>query len=314
MFCPVIRIAFWALVAIDLGGILLWFLLGLAAAGSARTSPVQVVVLLVVLPGLCLAAAVLLYLRGPGPGWRAAGFLLAALPILLLLAARGRALAQFRAGLNAKGEQTFFQAAPHRDIAEAIAGNDSATIATLAPGTDLDRTGLGGMTLLALAMRQLRSAPDRIEPVRALLAAGANPNQAAQSELPLGVALQVEARTGPAVVEMLLDAGADPNREDEFGTPVFFTATGVSASAETLALLLSRGADPDRQARNGQTALISAALTHNWAAARVLLAHGANPDLGRTLSQQSFREVVLAQVSVQDSNLAAVRAMLERRP
>lgn len=309
-----IRLAFWALVVLDLLGILLWFLLGLAAAGSARTSPFQVAFLLLVLPGICIALAILLFLRAPGPGWRAVGFLLAAAPLLLLVGSRVAAEAQFRGGLNAAGQQTFFRSGPRREIAEAIARNDAATVTALAPGVDLDAQGAAGMTLLAIAMRQLRTAPERIEPLRALLAAGADPNQSAQSELPLAVALQVERRSGPEPVRLLLEAGADPNRPDDFGRPAFFGATGHSSTPATLALLLDRGAEVNRQSRDGQTALLSASLTLNWAAARVLLERGADPDLGRNVNGQSFREVVMAQDPGTDTNLAAVRTLLERRP
>lgn len=45
-----LTLVFWSLVALDLTGVLLWFLLGLAAAGSARTSPAAVTILLLVLP------------------------------------------------------------------------------------------------------------------------------------------------------------------------------------------------------------------------------------------------------------------------
>jgi len=74
----VIAPIFWGLVVLDLAGVLLWFTLGLAAAGSAGTSPVRVVLLLLVLPLLLLGLVTLLYLRGGAPGWRLLAVLLAA--------------------------------------------------------------------------------------------------------------------------------------------------------------------------------------------------------------------------------------------
>src|SRR4051794_32344843 len=50
------------------------------------------------------------------------------------------------------------------------------------------------------------------------------------------------------VVELLLDAGADPNEtfENEYGAmPVLYGAAGIAHDPETTRLLLDRGADPD---------------------------------------------------------------------
>src|SRR5829696_66918 len=63
----VMRVAFWGLVALDLLGILLLFVLGLAAAGSSRTSPVQVALVLLVLPSIPLVASVVLFVRATSP-------------------------------------------------------------------------------------------------------------------------------------------------------------------------------------------------------------------------------------------------------
>jgi len=57
------RLVFWGLVALDLLAVLLLFVVGLAAAGSSRTSPVQVTLLLLLLPCIPLAAAVVLAAR-----------------------------------------------------------------------------------------------------------------------------------------------------------------------------------------------------------------------------------------------------------
>ena len=50
------------------------------------------------------------------------------------------------------------------------------------------------------------------------------------------------------VVELLLDAGADPNEtfDNEYGAmPVLYGAAGVAHDPETTRLLLDRGANPD---------------------------------------------------------------------
>lgn len=87
-----LKLAFCALVAIEAAGIGLLFLFGLAAAGSTRSNPLQVAVVLLVLPALPLAGSVLLFTRSTTPGWRLAA-LLAAAPLLILASASAYARA-----------------------------------------------------------------------------------------------------------------------------------------------------------------------------------------------------------------------------
>jgi hypothetical protein len=287
-----LRVVFWGLVALDLGGILLWFTLGLAAAGSSRTSPTLVALLLFVLPCALLGVAILLFVRATTPGPRLVGLLLAAAPLVILVSARAIAEVQMRANTNASGEMTFFRAGPMRELAEAIARNDAPAVSALVPKVDVNATGLEDVTPLLLAVRQLRRTPERHEVLRVLLDAGADPNRGAQYEYPLAIAIQVSGRSGPEPVRLLLDAGADADLMTSTGEPVWFTATGQSASPEALALLLDRGADVHATGRNGSTALFSAANASNWKAVLVLLQHGADWRKGRSLSGQSFDQLV----------------------
>src|SRR6187397_628296 len=137
------RLVFWGLVALDLLGILLLFVLGLAAAGSSRTSSVQVTLLL--LPGIPLAAAVVLFLRSTSPVGRVVALLLAAAPLLIVVSARAITEVQFRANTNERGELTFFRSGPMREVAEAIARNDSRTVESLISKVDVNATGLSDM-------------------------------------------------------------------------------------------------------------------------------------------------------------------------
>ena len=109
-----LRLAFWGLVALDLLGVLLLFVLGLAAAGSSKTSPMQVALMLLVLPCIAIAAAVALFVRSASPAGRFVALLLAAAPVLILFSARAMALVQLRANTNARGEMTFFRSGPLR--------------------------------------------------------------------------------------------------------------------------------------------------------------------------------------------------------
>ncbi len=309
-----IKIIFWCLVALDVLGVLLLFLLGLAAAGSAKTSPVQVVLLLLVLPSLPLVASVVLFVRAPSPGWRLLAFLLAAAPLLVAISLRVIAEAQLRANTNAQGELTFFRTGPMRELAEAIARNDARTVAALLSTIDVNQAGFSDMTPLMLAMRQLRRTPDQQDVLGMLLEAGADPNTGAQSEFPLMIAIQLAGKTGPGPVKALLDAGANPNQVTEFGDPVHFSATGQSAGLETLAMLLDHGADLSFVGPNGQTVLFAAAATRNWKAALLLLERGADWTRGQSVDGMSFRSLVdRYAASDQDGDLAAVRQFLQRQ-
>lgn len=310
-----IRVLFWGLVAIDLLGVGLFFLLGLAAAGSARTNPLQVALVMLVLPCIPLVASVVLFVRATSPAMRVLALAIAAAPLLIAVSSRAIAEVQFRANTNEHGELTFFRAGPMREIAEAIARNDAVTVASLVPTVDVNETGFSDMTLLMLAMRQLRQTPDRQEVLRLLLEAGADPDKGAQSELPLSIALQLVAKAGPGPAKALLDAGANPNLANDFGEPVWFAATGQSSSVETLAMLLDRGADVNFVGRNGQTALFSAATTRNWKVALHLLEKGADWKLGKSVNGQDFRSLIdsYAGESDPDGSLAAVRRHLQQR-
>lgn len=308
------KIVFWGLVVVDALGIALFFLLGLAAAGSSRTSPLQVALVLLVLPASLLAGAVVLFLKAGSPGLRLLAILVAATPLAVAISARTIAQIQYNSSTNAAGEMTFFRAGPMREISEAITRNDTGTVSALVRKVDVNRAGLDGMSLLGLAMRQLRETPDRQQVLRLLLEAGANPNHAAQYELPLSVAIQLAGRAGPAPVRLLLDAGANPNLPDSFGQPVYFSATGQSAGSETLVMLLDRGADANAMTANGGTSLFAAATTRNWKAALLLLQRGADWKQGKSVNGLDFMSLVESYAGqADDSELAAVLQFIRQR-
>ena len=307
-----LRVAFWGLVVLDLLGILLLFILGLAAAGSSKTSPAQVSLVLLVLPCLLLGASVVLFLRAASPVGRIVALLLAASPLVILVSARTIAEVQLRLNTNESGELTFFRSGPMREIAEAIARNDARTVASLVPKVNVNETGLSDMTLLLLAARQLRETPTQHEVLRVLLAAGADPNKAAQYELPLAIAIQQSGKSGIEPVKMMLDAGANPNLKTTFGDPVFYDAVGVSSSLETLALLIDRGADVNLMGHDESNALINAAMVRNWKAVLLLLDRGADWRRGKSVNGLPFKNLVDGESGSQgdDSAYVAVRQRL----
>lgn len=312
---PLLKLAFWALVAIDALGIGLLFLLGLAAAGSTKSNPLQVALVLLVLPGIPLLGAVLLFTRTTSSSLRLLALLLAAAPLLIAVAARTAAQVNLAQSLNEDGEMTWYRSGPLREIAEAILRNDAATVARLAPTVDVNKKGAAGMTLLVLALRQLDEHPQDLAVLEALMTGKPDPNLAGQYEHPLELAIGSSGASGVKPVLWLLDAGAKPNLENNFGDPVFFLATGVAASPDVLPLLIARGADINTLSRQGETLLISAAMMRRWKTALVLLQNGADPSLGRNVSGLTFPQIVDSEGGHDDpdGSRAAVNHFLQQR-
>ena len=101
------KFLFWLLVTCDTLVLLLFFVLGLAAAPSSRTSPFAVAAYMFVVPGLILATAVLLFTRNSSPLGRSAGVLLAAAPVLVLVLMRTAASVQLKQSQNAQGDLVY---------------------------------------------------------------------------------------------------------------------------------------------------------------------------------------------------------------
>ncbi|HKA87126.1 MAG TPA: ankyrin repeat domain-containing protein [Haliangiales bacterium] len=108
----------------------------------------------------------------------------------------------------------------------------------------------------------------------ALLAAGADPNAVAASGLTPLMAAAARDDSG-AVVPLLLERGADPNRGGGGTWAVILAGGGDPVS---LAALVDRGADPRAATPGGYTALHAAAKANATANARLLLARGADPN------------------------------------
>jgi len=310
-----IKLVFWGLVALDTAGIGLLFVLGLAAAGSAKTNPLMVALYLLVLPGIPLVLSVLLFMKAGSPMMRGLAFLLVAAPLLILAGTKAYSDAQLAANMNEKGELTFFRAGPSREIAEAIRRNDAATVAALLPTVDVNAEGLQETTLLIAALRQLRETPTQHDVLRLLLAAKADPNKGTAYERPLEMALQTAAKGGPAPARMLLEAGANPNTLNSSGTPVFFTAAGNGIAPEVMTMLIEHGADLSAKGNRGTGGvLFYAADARDWPLVMMLLQRGVDWREGRTLSGQTFREMLEANASwaSADSGFAEVMALVKK--
>ncbi|NEB55664.1 ankyrin repeat domain-containing protein [Streptomyces griseus] len=161
---------------------------------------------------------------------------------------------------------------PIRDelrLFDALYEDENAVVGALRSGASAESSDEEGTTALYLA-----SVQDRLEAVRLLLAAGADPNRASgpeASDLPLcGAACGGHTE----VVEALLSAGARPDLREEFGFTALRWAVGLG-HAGTVEVLLSRGADPLLPGPQGESMLVLAAQRGSRRTVRALLAHGA---------------------------------------
>ena len=281
-----IKVLFWLLVAVDLGAMGLFLLLGLAAAGPSHTNPLSVVWWMAILPGMVLGVAVLLFVFGNSWLWRGPAFLIAAAPLLVLVVGDTTSTMKLNTFKDKDGKMASFAGGAMQELEKAIIRNDAAAVGTMAKGTDLNQTGIGGSGVLVFALRQLGKTGGPPDVLRALLAAGANPNPKV-GERPLAVALQVSQKAGVEPVKLLLAAKADPNARRQFGEPVFFAGVGMGVDPAALPLLLEGGADLSARSTGGKDLLATAAMIRNWAAALVLLQRGV-----RAADETRFREQV----------------------
>ena len=145
----------------------------------------------------------------------------------------------------------------------------------------------------------------RLEIIRLLLQAGADPNAAVRYRrmTPLICAAN-HAMTG--AVQLLLQAGADPNTADvSRSTALLCAAHGNSKHTGAVRLLLQAGADVNAANVNGQTPLMAAARNGHIEALRLLLEAGADVGAANAKGQTALMS------AAQNGHLEAVRLLLE---
>lgn len=314
----IVKLLFWLLMAGNLAVLGLFFVLGLAAAPSSRTSPLAVAAFMLVVPGLLLAATTALFMFAKSQHWRTVAVALAATPLLLAVGAGvwGRLDLKSYLDPSAPGGYANYRAGPLRELEAAVLRHDAAAVAALAPQVSkaqLSTAGRDSSPILVVALRALSEKPAQPEVLRTLLQAGADPN-AGTYDMPLSWAILISPKTGPEPVQLLLQAGANPNLQLGGSEPAYFAATAKNVDLAMLRALLDRGADVKARTSSGGNALTHAASARNWRAALLLLERGAPWQGTRSPMGLDFRGQVEAHLRENrgDADAQAVLAFLDR--
>lgn len=232
-----LKVLFWLFVALDIGALGLMFVLGLAAAGPSKTSPLAVVFAMLVVPGVLLAGAILLHVRTQSALLHLLAFVIVSAPISLLVI--GRIVGEFTARSNPGG--IWGESKLTRALRELE--KDPQQLATvrqlLSEGADPNEKGEEMPLVLAIyAVRHVGQ-----EPVELLLERGVDPNRQDQFGRPCWFAATGKS-VDIAVLKLLLERGADPKVLGRDGRSGVWDALACENWPAAL-LLVERGSPTD---------------------------------------------------------------------
>lgn len=233
----ILKALFWLFVALDVAGLGLLFVLGLAAAGPSKTSPLAVVFAMLVVPGVLLGGAILLHLRAQSAVLQLLAFVIVSAPVTFL--AFSRVVAEFMARSNPGG--LWGDTKLCRALRELE--KDPLQLATvrtlLAEGADPNESGDDMPLVLAIyAVRHVGK-----EPLTLLLDRGADPNKPDQFGEPCWYAATAGS-VDISVLQLLLERGADAKARSRNGKSAVWDATACENWPAAL-LLVQRGSPTD---------------------------------------------------------------------
>jgi len=150
---------------------------------------------------------------------------------------------------------------------QAIRNNDTAALATLVKGSDVNTKDERGSTPLMYA-----AAFGSLDAMKALVAAGADVNakNAFDSTALLGCS------TDFAKVRFLVEKGADVNAQSKPGRTALLIASSYNNGFEIVKLLLDKGAKLDVKGASGETPLTEATSANATATIKLLVEKGAD--------------------------------------
>ena len=168
------------------------------------------------------------------------------------------------------------------EMAQAIQSNDMARLRQLATGQNLNQPGRQDMSLLWFAMQPDQLNTEAVKTLVSLGAdPAANPIKDFGSPLDYVFMSRKSPgdTTGLKLLQAMLDGGMSPNKTEPDGTTLLQMAAGPgSASLAIIQLLLQRGADINARDRIGGSALYDAITSENPHIAQYLVQHGAKVD------------------------------------
>lgn len=171
-------------------------------------------------------------------------------------------------------------------------------------GADLDELAPRDVSLLMYEIAKKNEIA-----VRALLAAGANPNALSNAGAsPMAVAA---ASDNPRLLEMLLDRGGDPNLKNKKEEPLLHQ-TITFGQWQNVHTLVERGADIEAKDTTGRNAMLRLAYLNQYQEVNWMLDRGADPSV-KDATGRSVRELVQKKVPNPNSPLEAWRKHVAAR-
>lgn len=168
------------------------------------------------------------------------------------------------------------------ELAEAAAEGDAARVRALAAaGANPNQRGAKGVTVLQWALYQ-----HSVDGMTALLAVGADPAQGSDDGMTV-VHLAAMAEH-PRYLRALLEHGVSPDTPNTVTQATPLAAALMGERADNFEALLKAGARPDLADRMGNTPLHQAAKVNEFGHALTLLEAGASPD-ARNVQGASFQ-------------------------
>jgi ankyrin repeat protein len=163
-------------------------------------------------------------------------------------------------------------------LTAARAGQFEAVALLLDQGADAQAERPGGFGPLHLTLEAAKAGleAEHLRIADALIAAGADPNQATTTGKQTPVRNAAALGLGPFLQVLLAAPGVDIDAPDKDKQTPLYAAADAGATS-TLSLLLAAGADPNKPDRYGRTPLHAAAIVGNTDVARRLLEAGADP-------------------------------------